>query len=134
MKRACLTVLGLVLIALAPGPLDAQVDVAKALPGKWEGRLEAFRGGDPARTLVISSVKGTAGTWTAQGRFGVTGKNLGKVEIPVNVVGSDVWLEFTSGAGAKVALKLSGDKALRGTVRPPGFEKDFPIQLEKVPE
>jgi hypothetical protein len=99
----------------------AQGDLAKALVGKWEGAVEWAGGagsgaGDPNRTLIIDSVDQKDGKWVATGRYGITGKGLGKVEIEVGDSGSRPFLRFVTGANSTVRLTLAGPKELAGTL------------------
>ena len=53
------------------GVAAAQVDLAKALVGTWEGELQMrVKKADPVMSLVITSVKQEDGKWVADGRFG----------------------------------------------------------------
>jgi hypothetical protein len=128
--------LGTVLALVAPGPAAAQVDLARALIGKWEGQVQfADTKANPNRTLVISSVSQNEGRWVAEGQWGVTGERLAKVQIQVEQSGKDVSLRFETRANPSIRLKLEGDKHLLGTMelRAAGRGgKDRPVKLEKV--
>jgi hypothetical protein len=69
---------------------------------------------DPNRTLIIQSVEQKDGKWLATGRFGITGKGLGKVEIEVDDSGSRPFILIAS-ATSTVRLSLVGAKELTGT-------------------
>jgi hypothetical protein len=94
----------------------------------------AIKDGD--RTLVIQSVTREGDQWIADGRFGITGNNLGKVDIKVTTSENGVTIEFTSRASAPAKLKLEGDNELNGTLnvhgRRPGQLVDAQIKLKKV--
>ena len=117
----------------------AQVDFAKALVGKWEGAIEwagsaGSAMGDPNRTLIIQSVEQKDGKWVATGRFGITGKGLGKVEIEVDEGGGRPFIRFVT-ATSTVRLSLVGTKELIGTTTIPGLTMgrggDRPLRFEK---
>ena len=142
MRRTFLTSLAITalgtLLAMSSG--SAQGDPAKALLGKWEGAVQWAGGagsatGDPNRTLIIESVDQKDGKWVATGKFGVTGKGLGKVEIEVYDSSSDrPGIRFTTSANSTVRLALVGGKSLTGTLTLPGTShrgNDRPITLEK---
>ena len=131
-----LAVTGLgILLGISPGP--AQGDLAKALVGKWEGDVQWAGGagtGDPNRTLIIESVTQKDGKWVATGRYGVTGKGLGKVEIEVDDSGSRPFIRFVTGGNSTVRLALTDAKYLIGTLTLPGTSQrgnDRPMRLER---
>jgi hypothetical protein len=112
------TVLGL---SLGMTSAWAQDDLAKSLVGKWEGSVE-FAGsagsaamGDPNRTLIIESVTQKDGKPVATGRYGITGKGLGKVEIELGDSAGKPFLRFVTGGPSTVRLTLTGPKDLTGT-------------------
>ena len=118
---------------------SAQVDLAKVLVGKWEGAVQWAGGagsgaGDPNRTLIIDSVEQKDGKWVAMGKFGVTGRGLGKVTIEVEDSGSRPSIRFVTGGNSTVRLALSGTKDLTGTLTLSGTSQrgnDRPMSLEK---
>ena len=130
------TVLG---IFLAASLGSAQGDRAKGLLGKWEGEIQWAGGAgsgapDPNRTLIVESVEQKEGKWVATGKYGITGKGLGKVEIEVDDSGARTWIRFTTPANTTVRLSLSGTKHLTGTTTLPGASQrgsDRPMNLEK---
>jgi hypothetical protein len=136
------TVLG-ILLAASVG--SAQEDRAKALVGKWEGTIEWAAGvgssslGDPNRTLIIESVQQKDGKWVATGKYGVTGKGFGKVEIAIADSGDRTEIAFTTSANWAVRLALAGPKQLTGTTTLPSTMgrvtqargMDRPMKLEK---
>lgn len=141
MDRSSLTTLAAavmgVLLGISSG--SAQVDLAKSLVGKWEGDVQ-WRGsagsatGDPNRTLIIQSVEQKDGKWVATGRYGVTGKGLGKVEIEVDEGGARPFIRFVTGGNSTVRLSLVGAKELTGTLTLTGASQrgsDRPMRLEK---
>jgi hypothetical protein len=141
MKEKLLTMLvvtGLgIVLGMSPG--SAQLDLAKVLVGKWEGAVQWAAGagsgvGDPNRTLIIDSVEQKDGKWVAMGKFGVTGKGLGKVTIEVEDSGSRPSIRFVTGSNSTVRLALSGTKDLTGTLTLPGTSQrgnDRRMNLEK---
>ena len=95
----------------------AQPDAAKALIGKWEGEVQWHgMAGEAGRTLVIETLEEKDGKWVANGRYGVTGKGLGKVQIDVNDVSTRPWIQFVTGANSRVRLDLVNPKHLAGTL------------------
>ena len=134
------TVLG---IFLAASMGSAQGDRAKALLGKWEGAIQWAGGagsttGDPNRTLIVESVEQKDGKWVASGKYGITGKGLGKVEIEVDDSGDRTGIRFTTSVNSTIRLSLSGTKLLTGTTTLPsttgrfgGRGNDRPLNLEK---
>ena len=141
MKEKLLTMLvvtGLgIVLGMSPG--SAQPDLAKVLVGKWEGAVQWAGGagsgaGDPNRTLIIDSVEQKDGKWVAMGKFGVTGKGLGKVTIEVEDSGSRPSIRFVTGGNSTVRLALAGTKDLTGTLtiaRRGGGSPERPMSLEK---
>jgi hypothetical protein len=136
LKMLAVTGLG-ILLGISPGL--AQVDLAKVLVGKWEGAVQWASGagsgaGDPNRTLIIDSVEQKDGKWVAMGKYGVTGKGLGKVAIEVDDSGSRPLIRFATGGNSTVRLALSGTKELTGTMTLTGTSQrgnDRPMSLEK---
>ena len=129
---------GMAAALVLPWLAGAQVDVAQALVGKWEGRLgREILSPDlpPERVLVISSVREQDGKWVAEARYGIPGRNLGKVEPSIQVSGSDVVLDFVSAGvrgGSQIRLRLQGEKILAGTLRPVGSSRSGEIRLERT--
>lgn len=110
-----------------------QSDLSKVLIGKWEGDVQLPGRGDPKRTLVIDSVD--ASGKSAQGRWGIAGKGLGRVSIAIEDDAGKVWLKFTTGTNISIRLQLVGDKNLVGTNRFAGTGegvRDLPVRLEKA--
>ena len=103
-----------VVTAFSPAAFAAEDEAAKKLVGKWEGNIAIPNG---FRTLVIDRVKREGDQWTAIGRFGTTGKNLGKMTYSVAVSGNEIEIEFTAGQDHPIKLKLVGDSELEGTYR-----------------
>jgi hypothetical protein len=141
MKRRILTLLVVAVVGTSLGLSSgwAQVDLAKSLVGKWEGDVQFAGGagsgvGDPNRTLIIESVAEKDGKWVATGRYGVTGKGLGKVEIEVSDSGGRPFIRFVTGGSSTVRLTLTGAKELTGTMTLSGTSQrgnDRPMKLEK---
>lgn len=137
LRLALLTLLTLLLCAEAS---HAQVDLAKALVGRWEGEQEFLveRSEDPKRTLVIESVTQTDGNWVANGRYG-TSAGMGRVRIDVETSGAQPGLNWVSASGAQYQLNLIQDRYLVGKViltvgqnkRTTG-SRDRTLKLEKV--
>jgi hypothetical protein len=123
---------------LLPWLAAAQVDVAKALVGKWEGRVgREIQGPElpPERILVISAVREQDGKWVAEARYGIPGRNLGKVEPTVQVTGNDILVEFVSPGirgGSQVQLRLQGERVLIGTLRPVGSNRAGELRMERA--
>ena len=134
---------GLVVIAvtlLGVGAAVGQVDLAKALVGKWEGEMEFFRdrSANPARTLVITSVKQVDGKWIADGRFGIPPGAPGPVKIEIDNSGKIPSLRWTGKTGTAYELNLLNEKNLVGKVtltveqhRSGGGSRDRTLKLEK---
>lgn len=138
MKRIAVLMPG-VLLALATLGVpksEAQVDLAKALIGKWAGEVQQRgTGGDPNRTLIIEAVTQTEGKWVAQGKYGMTGKGLGRVQMEVDAGGGKPWVRFVTAANLTVRLDLFDEKHLVGKVTLAGARQQDPdraIRLEKV--
>ncbi|HUG37963.1 MAG TPA: hypothetical protein VML54_13485 [Candidatus Limnocylindrales bacterium] len=112
----------------------AQPQYAKALIGKWAGDIQqSSLRVSPDRTLIIESVADGEGTVPFKGRFGVTGQGLGRMEGTLEIAGGQ--LRFTTNAGAKVVLQLSGEKDLTGTIEFRGTGEGIqqrPMRLRKV--
>jgi hypothetical protein len=77
----------------------------KSLIGIWEGRV--LRHG--ARVLVITENEGQL-----VARYGIPGKNLGRVNLSTEMVGSLLTVSFVTGAGSNVELKLLEEDWLSG--------------------
>ena len=119
---------------------EAQVDLAKTLVGRWEGEVQFLvpKGRpDPNRTLIIASVIQRDGKWLATGRFGVTGRGLGPVQIEVDASDARPAIRFAvSGSNATVRLELLDEKHLVGTLAQVGAggpqgSDHRPMKLEK---
>jgi len=111
---ALLVVMGLV---VASGVAAAQVDLAKALVGTWEGELQMQmkKGADPVMALVVTSVKQEDGKWVADGRFGGAKGKKGPVKIEVDTSGSKPSLRWKGASGTEYDVSLFDDKHLTGT-------------------
>jgi len=70
---------------------------------------------NPERTLVISAVTQQDGKWSATGRWGITGKGLGRILIEVDATGAHPWLRFVTDVNATVRVELIDDRHLVGT-------------------
>jgi len=112
LRLFCVAVAGAILGTSSPW---AQVDLAKSLVGKWEG--EATWAGsagsvvaDANRTLIIDAVTQKDGKWVATGRYGITGKGLGKVDIEVDEGGGSPLhpVHRTNPDGSIVACRAQG--------------------------
>lgn len=121
MKGKLLTLLVVAVLGtpLGMGSSWAQSDAAKTLVGKWEGEIQwagsaGGATGDANRTLIIQSVEQKDGKVVATGRYGITGKGLGKVEIEVDDSGSRPFIRFAT-ATSTTRLTLTGAKDLTGT-------------------
>lgn len=121
MKAKLLALLSVAVVGTSLGISSAwaQADLAKALVGKWEGAITwvGSAGGattDPNRTLIIESVTQKDGKWAGTGRFGITGKGLGKVDIEVDDSGSRPFIRIVIPTST-IRLSLVGPKELTGT-------------------
>ena len=118
MKGKFLTLLAVAVLGISLGVASgwAQGDLSKSLVGTWEGQLELASGvtGDPNRTLIIESVTQKDGNWVGAGRFGITGKGLGKVDIEVDDSGSRPFIRIVIPTST-IRLSLVGPKELTGT-------------------
>jgi len=107
------------LVSLLIGwPAEAAVDLAKTLVGRWEGKVQTLGEGtreNPERTLVISAVTQQEGKWSATGRWGITGKGLGRVLIEVDASGAHPWLRFVTDVNATIRVELIDDRHMVGT-------------------
>jgi len=119
-------------LGLALGTAEAQMNLAKVLPGKWQGEYqrEPKEKFDNARTLVIGQLREESGKWIVEdAKFGVTGKKLYPIDVKLDAIGDEVKIEFTTDGGGLVKLKLSGENLLTGTFvraamfRPTKFQK-----------
>jgi hypothetical protein len=120
MKGKLLTLLVVAVVSTSLGMSSAwaQVALAKSLVGKWEVTWAGSAGaavGDANRTLIIESVTQKDGAWVGAGRYGITGKGLGKVEIEVGDSAGRPFLRFVTGGPSTVRLTLTGAKELTGT-------------------
>jgi hypothetical protein len=130
-----LAVLALIMVG-AIAPRAEEMDLSKALVGKWEGEFQR-RGkgqGTPStqnvRTLVIESVRKQDGKWVVETvQYGVPGK-MRPENVTLNLNGSDVRLELgVPGVGGRLSVKLIGDDTLRGTIATDSGS--FDIELKK---
>jgi hypothetical protein len=129
---------------------EAQLDVAKALVGKWDGDVQMASGTYP-RALVIKSVESDGGGLLAVAEYGGTGSGYAgaaggytapdvrvlPVAINVQSFGNDVLLRFPTIEGWTVELSLYKDQRhLFGNVRIPisrgGAWPINPMRLTKV--
>ena len=143
MKGKLLTLLVVAVLGTSLGMSSAwaQEDLAKSLVGKWEGRsmggLSRGAVGDANRTLIIESVTQKDGAWVGAGRYGITGKGLGKVEIEVGDSAGRPFIRFVTGGPSTVRLTLTGAKELTGTTTISGLNTgtgrggDRAVRLEK---
>ena len=120
------------------GVAAAQVDLAKALVGTWEGELQLrVKKADPVMSLVITSVKQEDGKWVADGRFGgAKGKKV-PVKIDVDTSGSKPSLRWKGASGTEYDVSLLDDKHLTGTAtltttQAPKGDRDRTMKFEKT--
>lgn len=112
-RVALLVVTGLL---LGTGGASAQVDLAEALVGRWEGELQTrVKKGDPVLLLVITSVKQEGSKWIVDARLGGAEGKTAPVQIDIDTSGSKPSLRFKGVSGTEYALNLFGDKELAGT-------------------
>ena len=105
-------------LMVGAGGAPAQVDLAKALVGTWQGELQqrTKKGADAALTLIINSVKQEDGKWVADARFGGgEGGKTAKVSIDIDTSGSKPSLRFKGASGTEYDVSLFNDKELVGT-------------------
>ncbi len=124
-----------VLALLAATASYAETDLSKALMGKWQGEVEEWGSGDRNRTLVIESVAEKDGKWVAEGRYGITGKGMGKVQIDIDRSGQWPLIKFVTGANSKVRLNLMDEKSMVGKMTLAGTSQrgnDRQMRLLKV--
>lgn len=95
-------------------PSDAEIDVAAALVGRWEGKTEV-RSADlrPERILIIKSVRQDSAR--PDGSRCLSAERSGRVDMTVTVVDPTVTVEFVSGHALHVTLKLVKPNVLEGT-------------------
>jgi hypothetical protein len=138
-QRLAAVVSVLIALAVLVASSGAQEDLTKALVGRWEGDVQivGVKGNpDQNRTLVIESVTQSDGQWTGKGKFGITGKGLGPVQIEIEPSGGRPSIRFVTGANATVRLQLADEKHLVGTRSAPGAgvrgSQDRPVRLERI--
>ena len=104
-------------LMLGTGLAAAQVDLAKALVGTWQGELQqrTQKGADPTLVLIIKSVKQEDGKWVADARVGVTEDKTSTVKVDIDTSGAKPSLRWTGGKGTAYDLSLLDDKNLVGT-------------------
>lgn len=117
------------LLSLFVGPAAAEVDVAAALVGRWEGQV-TIKGSQypPARVLIIKnprqeSTAGGVAKWKADGSFGITADKLGRIDLAITVVDPTVTVEFATPNSLQATLKLMKPKVLEGTIVVPGGQE-----------
>ena len=82
----------------------------KPLIGIWEGRvLLQFSRSNEARVLVI-----TENAEQMVARYGIPGRNLGRVNLSTEMVGSLLTVRFVTSAGSRVELRLLEEDWLSG--------------------
>ena len=151
MKMTSLLVAALALVMLGSTVANAEeMDLSKALVGKWEGEMtkgpkdKAQR--NNARTLVIGQVRKQDGKWIVEdAKWGVTGQELGPIEVTLEVNGGVPTLQFqhqsenarggrTGTSSAKLSLNSEG--VLAGTLHlggvGPSNEPIRPVKLKKM--
>ena len=138
--RAVLWLAVLMVLSLLGGVSHSQVDLAKALVGRWEGEQEylLISAENPKRILVIESVYQVDGKWVANGRYG-TPAGLVRVKIAVETGGKGVDLSWTGPIGNQFQLNLLRDKHLVGKItltteqsKSGTGSRDRTLKLEKV--
>jgi hypothetical protein len=131
-----LAVLALIMVGVI-APRAEEMDLAKALVGKWEGEFQR-RGkgqGTPStqnvRTLEIESVRKQDGKWVVEKvQYGLPGK-MRPENVKLNMTGSDVRLELgVPGVGGRLSVKLIGEDTLKGTIDTDSGS--FDIELKKA--
>jgi hypothetical protein len=91
------------MLMVGPGLAPAQVDLAKALVGRWEGEiaLRFQKTANPGLVLVITSVKEEGGRWTADARSGTKTSGLGPAKVEIDNSGKRPSLRWT-GDGSRL--------------------------------
>jgi hypothetical protein len=117
----------------------AQVDLTKALVGKWEGEIEqrTVRTANPGLILVITSVREEGGRWIADGRAGTRTGRPAPVKIDIDASGKQPSLRWTEGTGNIYNVYLVDEKNLVGTATLtmgtlPKGPRDRSVKLEKM--
>jgi hypothetical protein len=124
------------MLMVGPGLAPAQVDLAKALVGRWEGEiaLRFQKTANPGLVLVITSVKEEGGRWTADARSGTKTSGLGPAKVEIDNSGKRPSLRWTGGTGVVYDVNLFDEKTLVGTAtltRDMSTERERPVKLEK---
>jgi hypothetical protein len=107
------------MLMLGPGLAWAQVDLARALVGRWEGEIayRFLKGTNPGLVVVITSVKEDGGKWTADARGGTKTSGLGPVKLEIDNSGKRPSLRWTGPTGVVYEVNLLDER---------------PVKLEKV--
>ena len=144
MKTMSLLLVLVAFVTVGPAVSRAdQIDLAKALVGRWEGQIargQMDKGWDYDRTLVIDQVCEQGGKWIVErARWGVTGRQLAPVEVRLEVDGDQPTLDFDIHAGGvqnSATLRLTKEGVLAGILHLArvGFKNDNmrPMTLKKV--
>jgi hypothetical protein len=125
------------LLQLFVGPAVAEVDVAAALVGRWEGTAEVPSAQYlPTRVLLIKNARQDVTApgvvkWKADGSYGVTADKLGRVDLTITVVEPAVTVEFITPLALHVTLKLGKPNVLDGTISVSGGGRANRIHLER---
>ena len=134
MRTASVAVLVPILVASTFLPAHAQVDLAKALVGRWEGEIRKVHPKQAlgtAWTLLIEQVREQGGKWAVErAQFGETGKPLRPIQVRVEVRGEEVTVTFAP-PRSSATLRLSGGNVLVGSVHMATLGTS-PMELKKV--
>ena len=134
MRPAFPAVLALVLVASVLVPLEAQVDPATALVGRWDGEMRKLHPKQnlaTAWTLVIEQMREQDGKWIVESaKFGETGKALRPMQVKVRVSGGKVTVAFNP-PRSSIILRLVREGSLVGSVTV-GTVGTTPMEFTKV--
>jgi uncharacterized caspase-like protein len=120
------------LITSAPNP-ESGGDLWRRLVGRWEGTVDLTF---PDAMLLVHSVRLVEGRWTVEAEYGTTGVFLAEVPATADVTGDSVALTFSVGVpgqpAAAVALRLTREDELRGSLRFATDARDRPLTLRRL--
>ncbi len=119
-------------IASAPTP-DTGSELSRRLVGRWEGTVDLTF---PDAMLLVHSVRLVEGRWAVEAEYGTTGVFLAEVPATAAVTGDSVALTFSVGLpgqpAAAVALRLTREDELRGSLRFATDARDRPLTLRRL--
>ena len=131
-KLLAVVLVGTLLAVSSSSAQEDRVGRAWALVGTWEGIVDdPVPAADTNRTLVIVWVWPKDGKLVANGRYGITGKGSGQVDIEVEDTGDGIMIRFMTGANSRARLSLVGIEHLTGALKPAGPLPDLRMNLWK---